>query len=286
MSCCWIYRLVRLALPNPLGHYSFPFGAVSFHKEGIGSPTSALWITLLCMVSHSKALWRAQKYHSLYAVKKASALKCLLTVCLMWFASQQQGRKHSSSFSVILKVLKVSHENQTGSVLLKQPKDSSCLKSWAAEGWSWGDQTGETAERNKKRWGKREFLTFCVRTEGGQVRGKFCSHCKPKDWRWTEVTHQQAPERLETRPSPTSITLLANRIAASFLEEKNMSLSSCTFLFWRIRWKGYGRCCRNGVSAPSRGDAVSPEEPGAGSRASRQCYGEPQSVTPGPGRPP
>lgn len=59
------------------------------------------------------------------------------------------------------------------------------------------------------------YLLYENRGRPGQ-RQALHAFCKPKDRSWTEVTYQQVPGKLETRPSPTSITLLANRITTTF----------------------------------------------------------------------
>lgn len=82
---------------------------------------------------------------------------------------------------------------------------------WVAEEWSEG---GEQTKINKKDGTRVSHILYENRGRG--VRDKLCTHCKPKDRSWTEVTHQQAPGRVETRPSPMSIMLLANRITTPF----------------------------------------------------------------------
>lgn len=82
---------------------------------------------------------------------------------------------------------------------------------------------------------------------GGQVRSKLCTH-------WTEVTHQWALGRMETRPSPTSLTLLAKSITITFYSlfrrKYIVSVIFCISLL-RTSCECCGRCCRDGDAATS-----------------------------------
>lgn len=65
-----------------------------------------------------------------------------------------------------MKTLKVSHESQRH---VRNSQGNPCAKRWEAERGSMGEERKQQKEM-KNQQGKKEFLTFCMRTEGGHQR--------------------------------------------------------------------------------------------------------------------
>lgn len=185
-----------------------------------------------------------------------------------------------------MKVLKFSHENQSGSVLImiETVKRQLLPEELGSRRMEWRRPTrqGKQLKEIKKDEATDKFLPFVWEQREDRSESSFAHVVSQKNQSWTEVRHQQAPGRLEARPSPTpTITLLANRITATF--------SSSPSVCWRTTWKGCGRCDRNGVLAPSWAGAITLKEPCAGSAGSRtpwQRYRQPRRAILGPGHPP
>lgn len=149
---------------------------------------------------------------------------------------------------------------------VRNSQDSSCSESWAAEGWNMGDE-GKQQKEMKKQWGKKKFLTFFVRTEGGH-RGNLCTHSKNIGAKISELNQGDSPANSGQAGEQTFSTSFnchpppSEPPSSPSLEEKALSLLSSPFAGEAPDCgKGCRRCCRIGRQ-PSRTADVPLASPG------------------------
>lgn len=163
---------------------------------------------------------------------------------------------------------------------VRNSQDSSCSESWAAEGWNMGDE-GKQQKEMKKQWGKKKFLTFFVRTEGGH-RGNLCTHSKNIGAKISELNQGDSPANSGQAGEQTFSTSFNchpppwEPPSSPSLEEKVLSLLSSPFAGEAPGCgKGCRRCCRIGVPA-QQNSWCSLGEPRAGCPSLLERCGQPE----------